>query len=176
MECNAAPQQHYLRKRASIQSYMCIDCLVFLTRRCQDLDLFWKLVGHHLSTVRDWLVSTVATTLQVRSFHRHRCWKNRAWGHQHPLQQTHRFALGWLHCLVDSEETVTCFLWHSTVSIETPWRLKTTLCVYGDILCAIRQPAPDGPMQGILGDIEIVKLEATVRGIAETQGTFPLTP
>lgn len=51
--------------------------------------------------------------------------------------------------------------------IETVRPLKTTLCVYGVILCAIREAVSDFPMQCTLVDIEIVKLAVALHKVTE---------
>jgi hypothetical protein len=49
------------------------------------------------------------------------------------------------------------------MSIERDRRLKTTLYIYGDILCAIRETAcTRRSLQCSMGDIGIVKLGGTV--------------
>jgi hypothetical protein len=58
------------------------------------------------------------------------------------------------------------------MSVETVGPLKTTLCVYGAILCAIREAVSDVSMQCTLGDIETVKLAVALHFVS--YGTFLL--
>jgi hypothetical protein len=109
-----------------VEPHRCISLLGSLTIQ---LELFMQLLCFCLS---------------LRYFLYWKCLNNRALNTEASIsadRQTGRQALEWLYCLVDSEETVKCFSLPRTMSIERDGRLKTTLCIYGDILSAIRETA-----------------------------------